>query len=322
MENRLESLLAVAIKKKISDIHFTKKKEGIKIEFRLKQKLISYPSCVQDERLMQYLQYRANLQMGHALMPQTGQFEMEVNQHHLSLRYSIIHSPLMSNGVLRILNHTLALSVDHLSRDQSQNELFKNLGYYDHGLVLIGGPTSSGKTTTLYTILDAIKHRRIFTIEDPIEILKENYVQLQVNPKQNLDYEMGIRQLLRHDPDIIMIGEIRDEKTAKSAIRAALTGHLVFSTIHAVNGLGTIYRLMELVGDDPLVATILKVVINQRLAMNPLETRKVAIYEILSRKELDAYFKDKVLPTHHQDIEGRIRQAISEKAISAKTLFE
>lgn len=322
MENRLEALLSEAIHKKISDIHFTLKKDILKIEFRHQMKLIEYPSSAEDKKLLQFLQYKANLQMGQIASPQSGQFEMIFDDHHISLRFSILHSYGLTNGVLRILNHALALRVDSLSMNKKDNELFTQIGYYDFGLVLIGGPTSSGKTSTLYTILEAVKHRRIFTIEDPIEILNDHYVQLQVNHKTGFDYETGIRQLLRHDPDIIMIGEIRDKLTAMSAIRAALTGHLVLATIHAFNGLGTIKRMEELCHDKTMLQAVLKLVINQRLVLDDQDNRKVALYEIVSKQKLDTYFKTENLPKLHQDIQTIIRKAIKNQKISAKTLFE
>lgn len=130
---------------------------------------------------------------------------------------------------------------------------------------MFSGPTGSGKTTTLYTLLNAVQNKKIFTLEDPVEVVNEKYVQIQINEKQHMSYADGIKQLMRHDPDIIMIGEIRDETAAKMAVRCALTGHLVVSTIHSFSCVSTILRMLDLGVEKYQLKDVLKGISSQRL---------------------------------------------------------
>ena len=159
------------------------------------------------------------------------------------------------------------------------------------GLILFSGPTGSGKTTTLYSLLKCVRNKKIYSIEDPIEVYHDNLIQLSVNEARGFDYAEGIKQILRHDPDIIMIGEIRDEKAAKMAVVAANTGHLVLSTIHTSRASGCISRMSELgVNEDHLYENLL-CVSNQRMLINAKTREKVVLYEIMDSKEIE-YFRN------------------------------
>ncbi len=309
MEDRLLALLRLAIKYNASDIHFSLKFEEMEIFMRIDGIVKKVKNDVDDIKLLRYLQYLANLDVGKPLEPQTGQFEMEVDNVLLSLRFAIVSSFNMTNGVLRILNTTLKIGIDNLSDNHGQNLFFKELLEKKNGLVLFSGPTGSGKTTTLYTLLKSKKGKVIFTIEDPIEVYNDEFVQIQVNEKAHLDYQEGIKQIMRHDPDIIMIGEIRDDKAAKMALRAANTGHLVLSSIHASNAASCISRMVDLGVSENYLYEMLLCLVNQRMIIDKYNKKHV-IYEIMDKKEIE-YFK--IHKTNSNDfisIDSQIKEGI------------
>ena len=293
MEERLLALLRLALRYNASDIHFMMRYREVSIELRIEGLCYKVKSKIEDFRLIRYLQYLANLDVGNIMTPQTGQFEMEVDGVLLSLRFAIINKLNCSNGVLRIMNSKLKVDVDNLSSVESQNIYFKTLLNRTCGLILFSGPTGSGKTTTLYSLLKGIRNRKIYTIEDPIEVYHDNLIQLSVNEAMDLDYAQGVQQILRHDPDIIMIGEIRDEKAARIATVAANTGHLVLSSIHTSRASSCISRMIELgVNEEHLYENLL-CLSNQRMMFNKVTRRKTVLYEIMDRKEIEYYRHNK-----------------------------
>ncbi len=155
-------------------------------------------------------------------------------------------TPKLKNGVLRILNCRQGLSLDQLTYDQEVQAVFKRWLLAHSGLIVFSGLTGSGKTTTMYSLLALMGDKTIYSLEDPIEVVQDNIIQLEINEKIGFDYDEGIKQELRHNPDVLMIGEIRDEKTAKMAVRAALTGVLVLTSLHARNISSSVNRLLEL----------------------------------------------------------------------------
>lgn len=289
MEERLLAILRLALKYQATDIHFNMKYNEVEISLRIDGVPRRLKNCIGDDKLLRYLQYLANLDVGNLTKPQTGQFEIEIDGIVLSLRFAIVNTFNVTSGVLRILNSNLKIDVDNLSSDKNQNDFFKDLLNEENGLVLFAGPTGSGKTTTLYSLLKSAKNSVIYTIEDPIEVYNENFVQLQVNEKLGLDYENGIKQILRHDPDIIMIGEIRDGKAAKMALTASNTGHLVFSTIHASSASSVISRMVDLGVNESHLYEMLLCIVYQRMIINR-SGEKTVIYEVMNRKEID-FFK-------------------------------
>ncbi|MEG0177344.1 ATPase, T2SS/T4P/T4SS family [Anaerorhabdus sp.] len=315
MEKRLEELLTIAIHYGASDIHFSLFDEQIKIEFRCKDRMLHVKNQENDLRFFRYLQYRANLDLGNSLLPQTGRFDVDVNNEKVSLRFSVMKSYRMTSGVLRILSANYHLELKQLTYDVQVLKTFKAIENNRSGLFVFSGPTGSGKTTTLYTILNQIKNKKIYTLEDPIEIYSTNFVQLQINEKQDLGYDQGIKQLMRHAPDIIMIGEIRDETAAKMALRCALTGHLVLTSIHAGSCFLAIERLLELGVSRFQLEDVLLGISNQRLYSSSTNNSKVGVYEILNRKGIHEYFK-KEKPKDFKPIKYAISEAIKQGYIS------
>ena len=180
-----------------------------------------------------------------------------------------------------------------------------------NGLYVLSGPTGSGKTTTLYTILNEVSGKKIFTLEDPIEVLSEKYVQLAVNDRRHLSYADGIRQLMRHDPDIVMIGEIRDSIAAEMAVRCALTGHLVLTSIHSGSCVSAINRLIDLGVSEPQLSDILCGISNQRL-YDTADNGKIGVYEIMDRKEVEYYFKNHCTSSSFTPLQRKIEEAVAE----------
>ena len=211
--------------------------------------------------------------------------------------------------MLRILNSNLKVEADKLSKLKSQNEYFKRLLKEDNGLVLFSGATGSGKTTTLYSLLKSVDGSIIYTIEDPIEVVNDKFVQLQINERIGFDYEAGIKQIMRHDPDIIMVGEIRDDKAAKMALRAANTGHLVLSTIHASSVASTIDRMVDLGVSEEYLYEMLICLVHQKMIINR-SGEKVVIYEIMDKDEIDYYRRFKKHSDTFLSIDKQIKEGI------------
>ena len=312
MEERLIALLRLALKYNASDIHFMMRYQEVSIEMRIDGLCRKVKTKFEDFKLIRYLQYKANLDVGNILEPQTGQFEIEVDGNLLSLRFAVINRINYCNGVLRILNTRLKVSADNLSNLQAQNKYLRSLLSKPNGLIIFSGPTGSGKTTTLYSLLNSVKKKKIFTIEDPVEIYYEDLIQLSVNEAMDFDYAKGVQQILRHDPDIIMIGEIRDEKAAKIAVVAANTGHLVLTTIHSSKASSCISRMVELgVNEDYLYENLI-CICNQRLYTNKITKQKFVLYEIMDKKEIDYFHRNGNNSKEFYSIEKQIQKGIED----------
>lgn len=310
MNERLLEILRIALAYRVSDIHFSLSENGgTVIEMRVDGKIRQLKSGEKDGRLFHYLMYRANLDVSSVFEPQTGSFEITVDGIRLSLRFAIMSAWQRTSGVLRILNSTSGITIDSLCKDETVLGWMKRIPDMKNGLIIFSGPTGSGKTTALYTILDAVKERKIFTLEDPVEVIHENYVQLQVNEKQ-MGYAEGIRQLMRHDPDIIMIGEIRDSLAANMAVRSALTGHLVVTSLHSFSCVGAIGRMLELGVERAALRSVLRGVSNQRLFMDA-QGKRTGIYECLDENGIAYWFEKQSLPEGFKDIETKIAEAAS-----------
>ena len=316
MKKILYRLIFESQKVKATDIHFLISDTRHSCEMRG----ISGFKPFEDDQvdaLFQYLKYCANLDLGNLTVPQSGTFRMKLKEKEYYFRFSCISSYQSQTGVLRILNNHSPITISQCSVKKTQNIQFKRWCSLRSGLILFSGPTGSGKTTTLHALLEEIarqKKLKIITLEVPIEIVSSNYLQLQVNEKMNFTYEEGIKQLLRHDPDVIMIGEIRDPRCAEMVYRAALSGHLVFSTLHAKSATEAIKRLSELGLSAFDLKETLTAVVNQRLYPDIKRKERVCIYEILTQQELQRYLEYGKIE-NHKTIQDEIREAVKKKII-------
>ena len=312
MEERLLALLKLAVKYHATDIHFLVTKGESVIEMRIDGVCRKGKGKLHDNKMIRYLQYLSNLDVGTMSKPQTGQFEFEVCGKIIPLRFAVINDVSMTNGVLRILDSRLQISTSNLSTIESQNRYFKQILKNGCGLIIFSGPTGSGKTTSVYTLLKEIQGRKIYSVEDPIEVYHEEFVQISINEATGFDYQKAVEQILRHDPDIIMIGEIRDHKAAVMAVNAANTGHLVLTTIHSSKASSCVSRMMELgVNEDHLYENLLCIV-NQRMMFNTKTDKRQVLFEIMDHNEIAYFRKNKRNTDEYLSIDKQIRQGIED----------
>ena len=258
------SLILKAMKLKTTDLHLTFR-DGIgSCELRTLKGLVKLKQEPMDRQILEYIKYQAKLDLLKSYKPQTGYTKIQIGNQMIQLRIAYLKNNGMESLVIRIMNPPEYLKLETLFTADDLKRIEPVLNR-NAGLILLSGSTGSGKTTTLYTILKSYRNRMIYTIEDPIETYHDQMIQLQVNERQDLTFNSALKQVLRHDPNIIVIGEIRDEQEAKAALRCALTGHLVFSTIHANSAEQTSDRLINLGISQSELESVLLLVIHQKL---------------------------------------------------------
>lgn len=268
--NILDSILEYAVSERASDVHIETLEEEVVIRFRIDgvlKDIIKLPKGI-EAALVARIKILSNLKIDEHRIPQDGRYKFKIDENVIALRISIIPGFYGENVVMRILKESSRpLSLEELGLGGEGLEIVKRNITRPHGMILVTGPTGSGKTTTLYSILNILNtiEVKICTIEDPIEYGIKRVSQIQVNNKTGLDFAAGLRSLLRHDPDIIMVGEIRDQETAEIAVHSALTGHLVLSTLHTNTAAGAIPRFIDMGVEGFLLASTVNVVIAQRL---------------------------------------------------------
>lgn len=253
-----------------SDVHFEAFENKHRIRFRIDGKLIEKYSISNEEypKIVNRIKIMASLDISEKRLPQDGRINLTTEDEDFDIRVSSLPTLHGEKLVLRILTkNNVSLELEHLGFNAKELSVYKNSVKKPNGIVLISGPTGSGKTTTLYATLKLLNKidTNILTIEDPIEYTLEGVNQVQLKEEIGLDFASTLRTFLRQDPDIIMVGEIRDVKTANMAIRAALTGHLVLSTIHTNSAWATVSRLIDMGIPPFLIASTLNVSVAQRL---------------------------------------------------------
>jgi general secretion pathway protein E len=266
----VNSLLFQAVKDRASDIHIEPFEREVSVRFRIDGLLydVLKPPRRYHPTIVARIKIMAGLDIAEKRLPQDGRLRFRAAGRDIDVRVSIVPTQFGERAVLRLLDRTGALlTLEQLGLGGDNLAQIEKLIHKSHGIILVTGPTGSGKTTTLYAALSRLNSslRNIITIEDPIEYQLHGVGQIQVNPKIDLTFANGLRSILRQDPDIIMVGEIRDGETAEIAIQAALTGHLVFSTLHTNDSFGALSRLIDMGIEPFLVSSSLIGVMAQRL---------------------------------------------------------
>ncbi|MGO4887143.1 competence type IV pilus ATPase ComGA [Anaerobacillus sp. MEB173] len=341
VEKKSEQILQQAVLLRASDIHLFPKKDTTLIQFRVDHQLIPVETISKtiSDKLISHFKFRAGMDIGERRRPQNGSIQFSFAKQIVNLRLSTIPTANDESLVLRLLPQDETLSLSQLPLfKQSAKQLYSFIKR-SNGLILVTGPTGSGKTTTLYAMLYAAQQffqRNIITLEDPIEKKTDQFLQMEINEKAGLTYSEGIKSILRHDPDIIMIGEIRDEQTAKMAVRASLTGHLVLSTVHSKDTVACLYRLIELgIPIHDLKETLIGI-ITQRLVeilcpycgekckkwcQKQRRQRRKAIFEILSDQNLNVVIdnlNENLQQFPYIRLEAMLRKAIALGYVSEK----
>jgi general secretion pathway protein E/type IV pilus assembly protein PilB len=268
----VNEILAEAVEARASDIHLESHASGMKIRYRIDGVLQKQPAPPEINRfqaaILSRLKIMSRLNIAEKRVPQDGRIKLKVRGREIDIRVSIIPMLHGEGVVMRVLDKDrMTFSLRGIGMDEDIYERFRRLIDVPHGIVLVTGPTGSGKTTTLYSALNEIKDEstKIITTEDPIEYQLEGINQIQVHAKVGLTFAASLRSILRHDPDVVLVGEVRDLETAESAVQASLTGHLVFSTLHTNDAAGAFMRLADMGVEPFLIASTVEGVMAQRL---------------------------------------------------------
>lgn len=298
----LQSIFEDALQVKASDIHIEPDATVVRVRQRIDGVLQEH--VMKEKRITSAMVLRLKLMSGLDIsekrIPQDGRFSIRVKHHTIDVRLSTIPTQHGESVVMRLLDQSAgAIDLDHSGMPPQMLERFRQLIHRPHGLILVTGPTGSGKTTTLYGALSELNcpEKKIITVEDPVEYQLERITQVQVNPKIGLTFGSVLRATLRQDPEILLVGEIRDHETAEIALRASMTGHLVLSTLHTNDALASAMRLIDIGAPGYLVASSLRAVVSQRLVRRvcenckqdctPDEQEMVLLESILDADELE-----------------------------------
>jgi general secretion pathway protein E len=263
-------IISQSVKARASDIHVEAYQNSFKVRYRVDgilYDLLSPPKWILPA-LISRIKVMAKMNIAEKRLPQDGRIDVRIGDQDIDVRVSTIPTSFGERAVLRLLNKTSTLlSLTDLGLSNDKLDLLNQLIRRPNGIILVTGPTGSGKTTSLYAILSAINKPdiNIITIEDPIEYQLEGISQIQVNPKIDLTFARGLRSIVRQDPDVLLIGEIRDKETADIAVQSALTGHLVFSTLHTNDSASAVTRIVDIGVEPFLISSSVIAVIAQRL---------------------------------------------------------
>jgi len=269
--NFVNQLLLQAYKDRATDIHIEPYEDELKVRYRIDGILYdtTIPPTIKhfQAAIVSRIKIMSELNIAERRLPQDGRIKVKVKNEELDLRVSVLPTAHGESVDIRILPTTMLFGLKKLGLLKRDQDLIGNVITRPHGIIFVTGPTGSGKTTTLYACLSKLntKDRKTITIEDPVEYRMDGITQIQVLPKIGLDFAAGLRSMLRHDPDIMMVGEVRDYETAEITIRAALTGHLVFSTLHTNDAPGAVTRLLDMGVEPFLASSAIICIVAQRL---------------------------------------------------------
>lgn len=266
----VNSLISQAVKDRASDIHIEPQDKNLRVRFRIDgvlREVVTFPRHTHAS-LISRVKIMSEMDIAEKRLPQDGRIKVNEAGRDIDIRVSTLPTILGEKAVLRILDkQTVILDINSLGFSADNLSKYRNLYRQPHGMILVSGPTGSGKTTTLYSTLATVNvpGKNIITVEDPVEYRLDGINQVQVNPRAGLSFANGLRSILRQDPNIIMVGEVRDTETADIAVRSALTGHLVLSTAHTNDAPGAITRLIDMEIEPFLAASSVLGVVAQRL---------------------------------------------------------
>ncbi|MBF0483090.1 MAG: Flp pilus assembly complex ATPase component TadA [Candidatus Omnitrophica bacterium] len=267
----INQIIIEAHKEHATDVHIEPFEDELKVRYRvdglLKDAKVPGNLKIFKEAINSRIKILSNLNIAEKRIPQDGRFKVRVKDIDIDLRVSFIPCTFGESVVLRLLNTSQLFQLKDLGLAEKELAILEDLILKPHGIVFLTGPTGSGKTTTLYSCLSRVntEDKKIITIEDPVEYQLKGIIQIQVNAKVGLTFAQGLRSCLRHDPDIMMVGEVRDLETAQIAIQSALTGHLIFSTLHTNDAVGGIARLSDMGVEPYLITSTVECFIAQRL---------------------------------------------------------
>jgi general secretion pathway protein E len=300
-------LLFQALKLRASDIHLQPYLDRLQVRMRIDGVLYDMESVPKraQEAIISRVKVMGKMDIAERRLPQDGRASIRIGDGDVDVRISTVPVAGGERVVFRILDKTTKIySLDQIGLSADHQRTIARYIHYSHGVIVVTGPTGSGKTTTLYACLDEINapELNILTIEDPVEYNLDGISQVQVNTKKGLTFAAGLRSFLRQDPDVMMVGEVRDNETADIAIRAALTGHLVFSTVHTNDSASTVTRLIDIGVEPYLVSSSLLLVIAQRL----LRTVCPNCREPIEPNEQQRYFLEDLKLTPDQFPGGKL----------------
>lgn len=348
IEQFAENLILEARNKGVSDIHLLPETTHYFIFFRISGELHKHSLMESKEasRLISYFKYLSGMDVGERRKPQSGAVQLVMEEGKQALRFSTISNFRSQESlVVRLLNNMKSGSLERTTFFKLEVTQMNELVRYKSGLILFSGPVGSGKTTTMYQLIKDYHSQvkqQVITVEDPVEIEEAAFLQTEVNEKAGISYETLLKSSLRHHPDTMIIGEIRDEETAKMVIRGALTGHLMIATIHAKNAVGVLSRLLELgVTMDQLRQTLLGVVFQKLVPkrcflceekglmacphVNGHQSRAV-IYEVVTKTKLKRHLSSDYTLTNQQNDSPRSFNRLLRKAYAygyiSKTTFQ
>ena len=316
----VNQIIAQAVEQGASDIHLEPNGHELRVRFRIDGVLVE-TATVQRRMVLGVIsrvKIMSDLDISERRIPQDGRVGLTIDGHHVDLRVVTLPSVHGESVVIRILDKSsIVMELEKLGMAAPERERFERAFHQSFGAVLVTGPTGSGKSTTLYAALAALNtiEKNIITIEDPVEYQLEGITQVQVNPKAGLHFHTGLRSMMRADPDIIMVGEIRDRETAQIAIESALTGHLVLSTLHTNDAASAVTRLVDMGVEPFLVASAIDCVVAQRLARKLCQhckERGIITADILrangirSQFDMEAYQPTGCPRCNHTGYKGRI----------------
>ncbi len=299
MKNLFEKILFHAIQKNATDIHLYLQ-DTFTITFRIYGNIQYYKTISNEEgeRLINFIKYKAHMNTNHKLANSTGEFNITINDNTYNLRISSLPTKNMKSIVIRILYPDNILDIKELTPQLDLIDYLRQIMSNRFGLFIISGPTGSGKSTTLYSLISLLNqtfHYNIISVEDPIEMYLKDCLQIELNDDLGITYISSLKQILRHDPDVIVIGEIRDEQTAKIAITCALTGHLVLTTIHSSNVQLTIQRLLNLNVNTFELQSVILGILSQRLIHDEIHQKTFMIGEYCNKMNVYSYLNNKVI---------------------------